>query len=649
MAKRKPKRKPNKKLAPNSQTKSARLISKVEELFKADQYEEGMFLLQQHLDRFPNDTEVLEFWFGLAVEDDVPLIMWDIARRLYKLDSTNVKYVVDLLLACMQIPMPFTALKLINLHSQLLNEHSDFEFEISVDDPSLSAARENLMAQFQTTEGMTEDHLVQFETLQNLYELQFEDEAQTVAEGLLQDFPDSVTLLNLMTDGNMLLGKYAQASQYAQKVLEFDPNNLTALCNFITNQFKLGQLGEVNNHVERLRAITTFEDDHEVMTAMETWAWLEDDERIVNIFEKHHKKLPNLDQNAAVLHLVATSYAFLGNEKEAKKWWRRSYKLNPDMDIVDANLEDLSRPVGERNGPFHFHPSGWIPTAWASIIMDALMARNEKQVVRQLQKFYQDTPALQFILPIVFRRGSETIVQFLIEMATLMELPILADFALGRHGKDQLRMQAANMAAEFGFLPHGQMTDLYINGERKPILLFSHDIHTEPSKDKPPRVIRSLVDDAYQLLYKGHFDSALKLVEEGLEKVPDYPPLLNYLAIIYRAKQQPAEEEAIIRRTYDVHPDYFFGRCGMVELYAREGNFEAAEAILNPLLEMKRLHISEYGMLCRSYALFLTAKGQYVGAHSWLNMWEDVMPNLKEIQDIRRQIKKAERTASRSK
>lgn len=649
MPKRKPKRKPNKKSTPYSQKKSARLISKVEELFKADQYEEGMFLLQQHLDRFPNDTEVLEFWFGLAVEDNVPLVMWDIARRLYKIDLTNVEYVVNLLLACMQIPMPFTAFKLINLHSQLLNEQSEFGFEVSADDPILIAARENLMAQFQTTEGMTEDHLTQFETLQNLYELQFEDEAQTVAEGLLQDFPDSVMLLNLMTDGNTLFGKYSQASQYAQQVLEYDSNNLTALCNFITNQFKLGQLDKINDDVERLRAITTFENDHEVTVTMETWAWLEDDERIVNIFEEHHKKLPNLDQNAAVLHLVATSYAFLGNEKAAKKWWRKSYKLNPDMDIVDANLEDLSRPVDARNGPFHFHPTSWIPTAWASIMMDALMARNEKQVARQLRQFYQDTPALQFILPIVLRRGSETVVQFLVEMAILMQLPILADFALGQHGNDQLRMQAANMAAEFGFLPHGQMTDLYIKGEWKPILLFSHDIYTEPSKDKPPRAIRSLVDNAHQLLSKGHFDSALKLVEEGLEKVPDYPPLLNYLAAIYRATQRPAEEEAIMRRTYEVHPDYFFGRCGMVEIYAREGNFEAADAIIQPMLAIKRLHISEYGVLCKTYAVLLSAKGQYVGAYSWLNMWEEMMPNLKEIHDIRRQITEAERKASRSK
>jgi tetratricopeptide (TPR) repeat protein len=638
------KRKSKGKALSNSQKRSAAIIKRATYFCDEERFDEAVNLLSHHADRYPMDTDVLECWFDIIYEDGNGVEIWDVARRLYKIDSRNVEYVIGLFNACLSIPMPFTALHLVEIHTEQLRDHDDFELAFEQYYALLMEVRNQLMEQLQDTDGLTTTHLRDIEELRSLYLIRAFDQAQTLATKLWDDFPDPVLLRTTISDGYAIQGDYAEAARLAQEALDYAPDDFEAFGNFIIYMFKHGRLDDISDRIDMLRAKTEFELTSELTLALEIWAWLGDDTMVTQLYEAH-RDMPAVDHSLMIHHMAAASYAFLGDVKQAKKLWRKAHKLDPNIEIVNENLDDLQQPLGQRHGPWHFESTEWFPTEWAKKIVKALSAPTERQLQRALQQFYDDMPALQFIIPHILERGDPLIVNFAFQIATQLKLPIIANFALNQRGSDDMRLEAANMAARNGLLPRGKPMQLYIKGALDDVILMAYRIHGELAGKPPPRAIRSIMQDAHNLIQRERYDSALTLVMDGLEKAPDDPTLLNYLATIHRAKGQRMEEEAVIRHTFEVHPGYFFGRCSMMELYAREGNFEAADALLEPMLERESFHYSEFGIFCRAHVALLTAKGEFKSAHSWLDMWERIHPELIEIKKIRREVNIAKRNA----
>jgi hypothetical protein len=97
-----------------------------------------------------------------------------------------------------------------------------------------------------------------------------------------------------------------------------------------------------------------------------------------------------------------------------------------------------------------------------------------------------------------------------------------------------------------------------------------------------------------------------------------------------------AEAEAIIRELYARNPDYLFARVGLARLDIRDGNLDAAEELLKPLLMRRQIHISEATALFSAQVDLLIARGLLDAARSWLAMWANIAPDHPEV--IRRQV-----------
>ena len=74
-------------------------------------------------------------------------------------------------------------------------------------------------------------------------------------------------------------------------------------------------------------------------------------------------------------------------------------------------------------------------------------------------------------------------------------------------------------------------------------------------------------------------------------------------------------------------PDYLFARTAKAKNLTLEGDLEAAEALLTPILERERFHVLEFSAFADAYITWLVAKKQWDGARSWFDMWERVNPD----------------------
>ena len=57
-----------------------------------------------------------------------------------------------------------------------------------------------------------------------------------------------------------------------------------------------------------------------------------------------------------------------------------------------------------------------------------------------------------------------------------------------------------------------------------------------------------------------------------------------------------------------------------------DGDLEAAEALLLPVLERERFHFLEFGAFSDVYLLLLRAKKEWEKASRWFEVWEQVDP-----------------------
>ncbi|MCC5898888.1 MAG: tetratricopeptide repeat protein [Phormidium sp. BM_Day4_Bin.17] len=120
------------------------------------------------------------------------------------------------------------------------------------------------------------------------------------------------------------------------------------------------------------------------------------------------------------------------------------------------------------------------------------------------------------------------------------------------------------------------------------------------------------------------FVQAETLLKEALEIEPDAPDLYNNLAIAYILQGRRAEADRLIDESFERFPDYLFARCAKAKRYIREGDIEAAEALITPVLSRDRFHTSEFNAFADVYLHLLVEQDQLDKARGWLQMWDGI-------------------------
>ncbi len=458
-------------------------------------------------------------------------------------------------------------------------------------------------------------------------------QGKQVAEKLLKRYPNFVPVLNNLAQFHALEGNWQPGVAISRRVLEIEPENIHALSNLTRLLFLSGDFNTAKAMLQRLIASQA--------PAMERWtkkaealSLMGDDEGVLALYEQAGQagELKPPDAGPLFLHFVAVALANTGQVEKARLLWREASKREPSFELPRRNLDDLNRPPGERNGPWAFAFSSWMPKNLLREMTAALSGpakrKSERSVEMAAHKFLQQHPELIASFPHMLARGDADTLEFVVRLGRLAETPDLLEalkgFVLGQHGSDELRLKTAQFLSERGLLPSGA-NRLWVSGEWRNILLLNFEVTSEPEGGSLPEVL-DLTAKSIDALNDGDGKQAQEILERALALEPDSPSLQNNLAMAYEMLGQKEKAHAMIREIHTRFPDYSFGIVSVARLAIEENDLETARSLLAKAMQRKRLHVTEFDALCIAHIELCLAEKNQEAARSWFKMWEQPDP-----------------------
>ncbi|MCS6812627.1 MAG: tetratricopeptide repeat protein [Cyanobacteria bacterium] len=454
------------------------------------------------------------------------------------------------------------------------------------------------------------------------------DAALRVADELLARKPDFVPALNNLSMMQYLRGDVSAAIATAERTLTIDPHNAHALSNLIRYLHFAGRTDEAMTYVDRLKAVDTSRAVNFIKQA-EALSYLGLDQDVLNVAEIAAK---SGFQNGLLSHFAGAAALRLGHHDDARRYWQQAVKLTPYLEIAQENLDDLSKPIGQRHAPYAFRLMEWLLSCiWENLAakITANDDRTQEETVAIAQAFLQDHPEFQRMAPTLLERGDKLSREAVIYLAKASRSPellaLLREFAFSQWGSDESRHSAAIVAQEAGLIPPGRVR-MWLQGEWRDIYLMSFEITNEPQNQLSPKA-QKLLERSLTLLRQQKGVEAEKLLKEALDLEPDAPSLYNNLAVAYTIQDRTEEAEALIHEIHERFPDYVLGRTALAKFYAHAGEFDRANELLQPLFSYSKFHVAEYSALCDAQITILHAKGELDGATAWVKMWQNVTPD----------------------
>jgi tetratricopeptide (TPR) repeat protein len=629
--------------APPSQV-ALRRLEEVEDLMRRGRLAEARDLLETLDRRYPGNEDLLAL-LGQVYHDLQEFGPFQAAaERLHRLAPNRAEYLLQLAGAYLLDTHPFLALRAFRRFLERWPDHPR-----AADARQTVAGIEANASQLLQELGLSDDDAAEVaalhEEVHSLLEQRKYHQAREVAERLLRLRPQFTAAHNNVGEAWFREGRPDEAIAAAQRVLGFDPDNFHALSNLTRYLFLGGRHDEARQYAERLRAVNSTYTDSWTKKA-EAFSYLGDDQAVLDALRGYEQagKEGGPESTALLYHLAGVAAYRLDREDEARDHWRQALRHAPGFDLTRSNLDDLDRPVGERNAPWPFSLPHWLSLrtveALSAHVDRAGRRARDEPVSREVRRFLDAHPGVAALVPALLDRGDPHGREFAFRLARIANTPALAaalrDFAFSRRGPDDLRMQAANAACEAGLVPAGP-TRLWLQGEWREILLLGFELHGEVVH-KHSRQVEELAAEAMEALYDDDGARAERLLKQALEREPDSPDLLNNLSTAYNLLGRHDEAEALIRQIHERDPDYLFGRVNVAHQHIQKGELDRARELLTPLLSRRRLHFSEFAALCIGEISLFLAEGNREAARQWLQMWENADPDHPQIPEWRERV-----------
>ncbi len=608
-------------------TKAAPTIRDVQALAARGRTQDAKKLLTHLLSQSPHRVDLWQELLELSAEVQDYSDVERACERLAELEPGNPEHLLNLLGAYIHNIRPMLARETCNT---LLTNY-----------PDLSRA-EDIKKTLGELDGKTEELLqeiglsgedgvaiaVLHERLQvKMQQGDFQAFHQIVSE-LLARKPDFVPALNNLSMVQFLEANFAGAIATVEQVLAIDPHNIHALANLIRYLHITGRTAETAEYVDRLKAVDSSRSIAFLKQA-EAFSYLGNDQDVLAVVEA---ATAAGFEDGLLHHFAGAAAMRLGQVNRAKQHWQRSVALAPYLGIAQENLDDLSRPVGERNAPYAFEMYEWLPASVLAGLLERLPDRvdtSDDEMMALTRNYFQEHPEILRMVPILLERGDAASRDMVIQLAKIVELPelwtIVRDFAFSQWGSDNIRHSAAIAAQKAGLIKPGQVR-MWIQGDWRDIYLMSFEITDEPKEQLEPRA-QKLLERSLTLLRQEKGVEAEKLLKQALETEPDAPSLHNNLAVAYTMQGREEEAEALIRELHDRYPDYVMACTSLAKMYAQTGDYAQADALIKPLFERTIFHVIEYSAFCDAQITILHAKGEFEGAKAWVKMWRDVTPD----------------------
>ena len=457
-----------------------------------------------------------------------------------------------------------------------------------------------------------------------------------VAEKVLRRFPYFVPVLNNLGQIYAVEGEMNKAVQMALRVLELEPENIHALSNLARLHFLGGYPVEADGYKLRLKQSKAVASDRWTKIA-EALTFLEDDQGVLALYAQAEAagELEPPETDEIFYHLLAVAACRLGKEKDARKYWQKSLQINPNFKWAQENLDDLIRPVAKRSGVWAYPIENWllgqVIQGISRYMQKETRGLKKEDIQKSFSSFVEEKyPKVIFLAPHLVERGDARAREFVVRMAAISGQPALLEaakaFIFGKIGSFEERFQKSKILAEASLLPSGQAR-MWSEGEWRDVLMLSIKITPEPTEPKRSKKAQELYKQSCEALYEQDGERAQSILEQVVASYPDDPGLLNNLAVAHQFQGHFDTASQMLKDIHHRFPDYFFGIIGMASLATMNGDTQQAHALLNRLMQQKKMHTSEFSALCKAQIQISFAEDNHEVARTWLEMWEKVDPD----------------------
>lgn len=473
-------------------------------------------------------------------------------------------------------------------------------------------------------------------------------QCKKLAKRLIKERPDFTPTFNNLSQVAWLEGDLNEAIEFSLKTLEIEEDNVHALSNLARFRFIRGE-EDARLYAERLVASRADASDLWVKK-IEALAFIRDDEGVLAIFAEVEKAKEINLLDYATLHWVAVAFYNMGDIKSARKYWKKSLRINSSFSLAKANLDALKLPETNRDCPQVFTMDMWISQKMlkdlASVVGKAASKKGEvDEAFRKVViDFFDKRPEIIRFVSMALRWGDVDSKKMALQFAEMSGhselLDLLKTFALGKTGTDSSRTEASQILRKYEVFTADENVELWLGGERRELMMLNYEIYYGPEEEDIPynsKVMR-LVERGMDALHDRDGVEAERLLRQALKKHPDDPSLLNNLAGALYMQDRKEEAEVLISRIANEFPDYFFGQLTAARKAINAGELERAKIYIDKMASKKKIHVTEFSALCAVQISFLIKDDKLEGALSWYEMWEQGYPEDPKLDDYAEQM-----------
>ena len=458
------------------------------------------------------------------------------------------------------------------------------------------------------------------------------------AQTLLEQRADFIPGHNSLALAYMANDQYEDAISTLQTTLESNLDSSLLRANLVRFLCLRGRFDEAETHKIHLLANTSTE-PNDLTRKAEALAYLDDTTAITDLLATVPPD-PEKENRPVVTglfhHLVAVALVRQGDPVAARKQWKLALELYPDMEVAQENLDDFDMASTFKEGPWPFELNSWVENgAYQDLRQVALALTPERTphpaLVTAVETLLADYPFISQLVPVWLKRGSPRARMLAMAIAkshpSEPHLAALNEFVVGTYGSDAQRYHLASYLAR-----HHQLTTnrLWLQGERhENLLLVTYELVPESPTVESPEA-DELLDKAMKKIALESSKAATTAedyLKQALELEPNNPELLNNLALAYTHQGKLAESRQLTQQIIDQHPEDVDSRVAMAQLYLEEENLDAAETVLDGLLQRSKLTADEFVGLMLTRSRLLMLQGQEAMARLW---FQEMLPMVQD-------------------
>jgi tetratricopeptide (TPR) repeat protein len=433
-------------------------------------------------------------------------------------------------------------------------------------------------------------------------------------------------------------GQFDEAIADARHALEIDPGNVHALGNLTRFLRLANRLAEAREIAERLMVSASPGLDVWTKKA-EAFSYLCDDAAVLQVAEQADRAgmLFGKAADPVLLHLAGVAAARLGDEKRARKFWKEATKRAPSLTRAQANLEDLNKPPGERDGAWPFELPDWLSRRgfedFATTVGRSIEDKNMKNFKGAAQRYVEKHPQVMALAPALFERGDPFGREFALRLMQMLETPeaiaMIKAFMHSPHGPDKLRQSALQFLQNIKVVETSAKLDFWSRGRQTEILAMNWQVDDVPYETaKLPAGAVELGAKGFKAIRRNEWDRAEKFFSQALVMAPDSVSLRFNLATAEANQGKIAKAVADMKALAERHPKYAFVHNQLALHALANGRIEEARERLKTVFALEHFHIDEFMNFCQAQIMFFIIGDPNPDAASyWLRLWEQLAPD----------------------